>query len=201
MRDRTLGPVPLMAAIAVLLAACGTAGSPSPPASPTATASPIIGGVAGAYVCLPPQASEGIVFDFRPDGSLLITYSDGTTESGTWSVEGDAGTFAVMGDQGTFTVAEGRLTLPDGTVCTPAGEASIAGRYQCGPAGATSDLDIVELRPDGTLTITHPDGLVEAGTWSGDSSGGVFGGEGGESFIVEDGRLLFADGYVCTPTD
>lgn len=190
-----------LTALAIVLASCGSAASPSPTPSPATTATPTVSAVEGAYVCLPPQASEGVVYDFKADGTLLITYSDGTTESGTWSAQGDTGTYTVMGEQVSFSAAEDRLTFPDGTICTPAGEASIAGRYQCGPEGATSDLDMVELAADGTLTITHPDGAVETGTWSGDSSGGVFGGEGGESFIVENGRLRFADGFVCTPTD
>ena len=81
----------------------------------------------------------------------------------------------------------------------PSGNDSIAGTYNCLQPGA-SDPDIVELQEDGTLTITHPDGVTEApGTWSVDGDQGAFGPEvEGEPFTVEEGDLLFEDGTVCT---
>jgi hypothetical protein len=91
--------------------------------------------------------------------------------------------------------------------CTPATEApasatpsaggSIAGRYDCQQPGA-SETDLVELREDGTVTITQGESAVQ-GTWSVDGDSGAFTVEGQDDpFTVEEDRLVFEDGTVCT---
>ena len=93
--------------------------------------------------------------------------------------------------------------------CTPAptpspspadgGTDSIAGRYACLQPGA-SEADDVELREDGTLTISQPAlGSSVEGTWSMEGGAGVFTVEGqDEPFTIDDERLVFEDGTICT---
>lgn len=78
---------------------------------------------------------------------------------------------------------------------------SIMGEYECLQPGA-SEPDIVVLAEDGTLTITHPDGVTEPpGVWSVDGNLGWFGPEGeGESFTIVEGKLVFGDTTECTKT-
>lgn len=79
---------------------------------------------------------------------------------------------------------------------TTAASASIAGAYHCGlPPEAP---DVVEVREDGTVTITQPGASVE-GTWRVEGDEGAFTIDGHEDpFSVEGERLLFDDGFVCT---
>jgi hypothetical protein len=86
---------------------------------------------------------------------------------------------------------------------------SIAGTYNCAREGQPTE-GVVELREDGTLTIT-PEGPfpVEEGTWSWSVEGeqGAFHlGEGDDPFTIEGDNLVFADPdaavrFVCTPAD
>ena len=87
------------------------------------------------------------------------------------------------------------------------GDASIAGTYNCAPPDPQyGKPDDVELREDGTLTITqHPSGGREGGTfegtWSAEGDSGSFGPgtTEEETFTIEGDRLVFPDGFVCTP--
>jgi hypothetical protein len=77
--------------------------------------------------------------------------------------------------------------------------ASIVGRYDCQQPGA-SETDDVELREDGTLTISQPAlGSSVEGTWSLEGNAGVFTIEGAdEPFSIDGNRLVFDDGTICT---
>jgi hypothetical protein len=82
---------------------------------------------------------------------------------------------------------------------TRGGGDSIAGTYECRIPGA-STWDIVELSHDGTLTITHSDGVTEPpGIWTVDGPEGFFGSEEeGVRFVVVGDRLLFEDTTECS---
>jgi len=60
--------------------------------------------------------------------------------------------------------------------------------------------DIVELSHDGTLTVTHSDGVTEPpGIWTVDGPEGFFGSEEeGVRFVVVGDRLLFEDTTECS---
>lgn len=78
------------------------------------------------------------------------------------------------------------------------GNASIVGRYNCQQPGAT-EQDLIELQADGKLKITQGGQTVE-GTWSAQGSSGAFGPgtPEEEKFTIQEGRLVFGDGTVCT---
>lgn len=87
-----------------------------------------------------------------------------------------------------------------GTASPSSGDAaSIVGTWNCGPPEAPGG-DLVEIRADGTVTVTPPDG--EPGppmSWSVDGDEGSF---DGDPFTVETAdRLVFDDGFVCTRAD
>lgn len=84
---------------------------------------------------------------------------------------------------------------------------SIAGTYLCGPPGEP-EVDTATLDDDGTVTIrptsTGDAGSDDAaeGTWSVDGDRGTFTFDGrSDPFSVNDGRIEFDDGFVCTPDD
>ncbi|HEV8571560.1 MAG TPA: hypothetical protein VGR49_00750 [Actinomycetota bacterium] len=83
---------------------------------------------------------------------------------------------------------------------------SIAGTYNCGVEGETPDDSVIELREDGTLTITQPDGSTGEGAWSAEGDSGAFnpGTPEEDPFTIEGDNLVFADSgapvrFVCTP--
>ena len=101
-------------------------------------------------------------------------------------------------------VACAPATVP-ASVDLPSVTVSLAGTYDCGPEGEAPE-DVVELKADGTLTITHPDGVVEEGTWTAEGNSGAFGPgtEFEDPFTIEGANLVFADPgaalrFVCTP--
>jgi len=81
---------------------------------------------------------------------------------------------------------------------TPA--SSIVGTYLCGPPEAR-DQDKVEVRADGTVTITQPGGEPGQGTWSVQGNRGFFnpGTSEEDPFTIDGDRLVFDDGFVCNP--
>lgn len=77
---------------------------------------------------------------------------------------------------------------------------SIVGQWEC--ARGSDDPDILDFRADGTVTITHPDGVVEGpGTWSLEGTEGLMnpGEEFEEAFTAEGDRLVFGDQTECSP--
>lgn len=79
---------------------------------------------------------------------------------------------------------------------TPGGAASIVGTWNCGPPEAPG-ADLVEIRADGTVTVTPPGGEPGAPmAWSVEGNRGSF---DGDPFTIETvDRLVFDDGFVCT---
>lgn len=81
--------------------------------------------------------------------------------------------------------------------------ASIVGTWKCGPPEA-SGQDIVEIRADGTVTITQPDvapDVTPGGSipWEVEGNRGAFiTPEGRDEFTIEADRIVFDDGFVCT---
>lgn len=75
---------------------------------------------------------------------------------------------------------------------------SLAGTWEC--ARGSDDPTTARLNADGTMTMTFPDGATAPpGPWSIDGDQGRFGTESdGESFTVEDGKIVFGDETVCT---
>ena len=77
---------------------------------------------------------------------------------------------------------------------------AVAGTYDCRAPSATAS-DRVEMRVDGTITITHPDGQSGSGTWTLEgntlTTHGV-GRNGQEDFTVDGDRILGSAGFVCT---
>ena len=93
--------------------------------------------------------------------------------------------------------------------CSPAGETSpggadsMVGTYECLQPGA-SGPDIVVLGEDGSVSITHPDGVEESGvTWAFDGDTGTFSDPDGEveSFTIVGDGFDFEDGTTCTPAE
>lgn len=99
--------------------------------------------------------------------------------------------------------------------CTPATQAppsptpsvgvSIVGTWNCGPP-ENPERDVVEVREDGTLTVNEELSL----TWSVEGDRGTFGfpeggtftvPEGDDPFTIEEDRLVFDSGWVCTPAE
>lgn len=98
------------------------------------------------------------------------------------------------------------------TAAIPTAAAPLAGTYNCLPEEVSPPPPaiVMELREDGTLTITPgapstgqpepgaPDSPV-GGTWSVEGSRGTLQvGGGKEQFSIEGSRLLKDDGLVCT---
>lgn len=84
------------------------------------------------------------------------------------------------------------------TDATPIVDASLVGTYNCSPGGGAPAEDVIELKEDGTLTITQGGTTIE-GTWSAQGGRGSFKPEGQpeDPFTVEGDRLVFGGGSYC----
>lgn len=90
---------------------------------------------------------------------------------------------------------------PTGSSSSPAGAASLAslaGTYSC--ARGADDPTTARLKADGTMTLTFPGGETSApSVWSVEGSKGRFGTvDEGEEFTVQDGKIVFGDGTICS---
>jgi hypothetical protein len=87
---------------------------------------------------------------------------------------------------------------------TPGGAASIVGTWNCGPPGEPGTV-VIEIRADGTATISMPEEEPLAVTWSLEGDRGEFTFPVGPSdpFTVEDDRIVITPARggetVCTP--
>ena len=86
------------------------------------------------------------------------------------------------------------------TTGSGATSASLAGKYKCLHPEADSP-DAVELRADGTLSITAASvGQTFEGKWTAQGTSGAFGPgtPDEEKFTVQDGKIVFEDTTTCT---
>ena len=96
-----------------------------------------------------------------------------------------------------------------GATTSPTANSSLAGSYKC----AGDPVNTLELRSDGTLTLSSPSFVnpkgetiapsTEQGTWTASGNSvklvGSFTDPGGDTFTVEGNRLVAGGGdFVCT---